>query len=180
MHNKNTRIVLDDTGMDATMKLAEGNPGAVTAVCEMAMKVSGIDPDDAFGPFGPILALDSLGIYGPRIWMFYKDVCGQDVTKCLALLRGVQLGFLDDAKLDHVIDHRGEGIDIDDILKKVKIRLPRFASEGKLPHPCSCGHSHGAPHNCPGCDTCHCSSATEGSPDHGVTEVTVDCGKKGE
>lgn len=171
MLNKKTRIDMHDTGIDVVVKLADGNPGAVSAVMAMTLKTLSVDPDSAFGPFAPSIALDAHGIYGPRIWMLFKDVCNGDVVKCLALLRAVQLGILSDDKLDHAIDHGGEGINVDDILKEVKLRLPRFDANEAPQGGCACGHSHGAPHNCPGCHAHECASATEGSLNHQITEV---------
>jgi len=42
-----------------------------------------IDPDSNFGGLGPLLLLDTLSIYGPRIWQLYKDVCArsEDIVK---------------------------------------------------------------------------------------------------
>jgi hypothetical protein len=51
------------------MKMADGNPGAISVMAEMMRDGAKIDPDSFLGPMGGILALDSHGIYGPRIWM---------------------------------------------------------------------------------------------------------------
>ena len=123
------RIRLDMTAGDAIMAIAGGNPGALN-VCVMIMQDGGaIDPDSALGPAGAILSLDQHGVYESRIWMLYKDVCGQDLVKTLACLRGVQLGFLREADLNHAIDNRGAGLDVDAVLADVRKRLPRFAQE---------------------------------------------------
>lgn len=130
--NGKTLISLTDTLATAAVKLSKGNPGAVTVIMRLATESHVIDPDCAFGALGPILDLDSYGIYGPRIWMLYKDVCGQSVTNTLALLRAVQLGFLPEQQLHHAIDNRGDGIDVPALVKQVAERLPR----GKwLPQP---------------------------------------------
>ena len=120
------RIGMEDTLMSATLKLSEGNPGAATVLVKSLQEGPKIDPDDFAGPFGVMLGLDTMGIYGPRIWMLFKDVCGQDMTKMVACLRGVQLGLMNEAKLDHAIDHRGEGLDVDTIMIDVCKTLPRF------------------------------------------------------
>lgn len=98
------RITLEDNLMSAIEKMSGGNPGAVTALIELAMAAPTVDPDSAFGAFGPIFGLDTNGIYESRIWVLYKDVCGKDVTKLLTLLRGVQLGVLSQAALNRAID----------------------------------------------------------------------------
>jgi hypothetical protein len=51
------------------------------------------------GPYGPILALDSHGIYGPHIWILYKEICGESIPRTIAILRAVQLGFLKEQDL---------------------------------------------------------------------------------
>jgi hypothetical protein len=47
---------------------------------------------------GPVMLLDSLGIYGPNVWVF-KDVCEQNHARMLAVLRATQLGMLSSALL---------------------------------------------------------------------------------
>jgi hypothetical protein len=34
-----------------------------------------------------IMLLDSLGIYGPNVWVIFKDVCEQNHARMLAVLR---------------------------------------------------------------------------------------------
>jgi hypothetical protein len=120
------RLSLSDDFISATVKLADGNPGAAAAIMEMAKNEERIDPDSLMGIISPLLSLDSNGIYGSRIWCLYQDCAGRDPAKALALLRATQLGILDRGTLDCAIDHRGDGIDVDAIMAKVQERLPRF------------------------------------------------------
>ena len=124
-----SRIQLTDTTTDVFIKMAEGNPGGLHVCMQMFENNTKIDPDDFMGRLGAILSLDTHGIYGSRIWMLYKDVCGEDLVNTLALLRGVQLGFLSEAKLNKAIDNYGEGIDVEDIKAQVKNYLPNFDSQ---------------------------------------------------
>jgi hypothetical protein len=39
------------------------------------------------------MLLDSLGIYGPNVWVIFKDVCEQNHARMLAVLRATQLGI---------------------------------------------------------------------------------------
>jgi hypothetical protein len=39
------------------------------------------------------MLLDSLGIYGPNVWVIFKDVCEQNHARMLAV-RATQLGML--------------------------------------------------------------------------------------
>jgi hypothetical protein len=116
------RIGLQDTGMDMMLKMSDGNPGAVTVLCQMLEQGGKIDPDCFAGGFGAILSLDSYGIYGSRIWMLYKDVCGENITTTLAVLRACQLGFVTESKINHAIDNYGEGIDVSALVAAVKER----------------------------------------------------------
>jgi hypothetical protein len=120
------------TGRDILSLLAEGNIGALTVMIEMMKHGAQIDPDSALGGLGAILALDTHEIYGSRIWMLYKDVCGQDLRTTLAILRAVQLGFLHESSLNEAIDSsRRPGktealIDVPALVAKVEERLPNF------------------------------------------------------
>jgi len=122
----NTRIELTDTSVTAITKMVDGNPGALSVCVQMLAETEKIDPDAALKGFSGILMLDILGIYGAEIWMLYKDVCGEDITDTLAVLRGLQLGFISDSQLRHAIQNRGDGLDINDILNQVKEQLPNF------------------------------------------------------
>ena len=91
-----------------------------------------VDPDAIMGPFTNLLSLDSLGIYGSRIWQLYKDVCKEDIATTIAVLRAThQLGIISKDVLNHAIDHRGQGLDLNDTILKVKERLPNFNIEVK-------------------------------------------------
>lgn len=114
------------TTMDVLVTMADGNPGAITVMCLLLEKSAKIDPDSMFGGLGKVLNLDTYGIYGPRIWQFYKDVCHQNLSRMIGLMRAVQLGHLSEAKLTHAIEHHGHGLEIDELLAKVKADLPAF------------------------------------------------------
>jgi hypothetical protein len=119
------RIELTDTPMSAIIKLCEGNPGALEVCCELFKTGSQTDPDAALEGLAPLLDLDTLGIYGSKIWMLFKDVCGEDIVKTHACLRGHQLGFLSGGDLRSAIQGDGK-VDTDDLLAKVRARLPNF------------------------------------------------------
>ena len=123
------RITLEDTPKTAIIKLAEGNPGALTVMLSILEKCEAIDPDAAFGFMAYIFGLDLSAIYGSRIWMFYKDACKQDLVSMLAVLRAVQLGKLPEATMNYAIDNYGEGLDLPNILKTVQEQLPDFSKK---------------------------------------------------
>lgn len=128
MSYKNPRIDLMDSMMSAVIKMTGGNPGAMRALMEVCSASPTVDPDCAFGALGPILSLDTMDVYEDRIWMFYRDVCGDNVVEMLGLMRANQLGFLSEARLVRAIDgiEPMEYGEINGYLSQVKARLPSF------------------------------------------------------
>jgi len=127
MDNYNTtKLTLTMSPMDVFVTMSEGNPGALQVLLALYENGNKIDPMDFMGPFGAIFSLDRNGIYGSRIWMLFKDVCGKDLGKTVAMLRSIQLGLLKTDDLDIAINNRGEGIDVDALVEKVIDTLPEF------------------------------------------------------
>ena len=122
----NERITAEDNIVSAIVKMADGNPGGAVVMREAALHSQEIDPMAVMGGFAPLLSLDTLGIYGNRVWMLYKDVCNEHLPTTLAMLRAWQLGILSDYKLNQAIDHRGDGLDLDSVKAAVKEQLPSF------------------------------------------------------
>jgi len=134
MSYKNPRIKsLNLTVMDVIKAMADGNPGALRVCAEVMKYAEMIDPDSVMGGLGVILSFDTLDIYESRIWMLYKDVCGEDYGVMLAVLRASQLGGLegcDEKAINQAIDHRGEGLNLKKIVAAVQKRLPAFKVDG--------------------------------------------------
>lgn len=72
------RITLKSTVVDAIVAMSDGNPGALTALSEIAKTPMG---------FIDICHLDDAEIYGSDIWVGYKNVCDYDVEKMIAMAR---------------------------------------------------------------------------------------------
>ena len=121
-----TKIQLTDSIQDVLFKMSEGNPGALTVCLGILEHGEKIDPDNAMGGLGVILSLDTLQLYGAKIWMLFKDVCGKELPQMLGVLRGHQLGYVTDAQVHHAVENYGDGINVADICAKVVERLPRF------------------------------------------------------
>ena len=124
-----TRIMLEDSAMDAILKMANGNAGAIKVCVDILHKGADIDPDDFLGGFGSILFLDTLGIYEDKIWMLFKDICSENLADALGLLRGVQLGFMPRQELTTALSGSYGVMErerIDEILKLVSERLLNF------------------------------------------------------
>jgi hypothetical protein len=130
MSYQNPRLKdLSKSLLDIMVDFSEGNPGACRVLAELVSQAPEIDPDSALGPLGPLCALDNLDCYGPRIWMFYKDVCGQSIHTMMGVMRACQMGFTSDRKINAAIDGDKSALDIPDLLTKLKARLPAFATE---------------------------------------------------
>jgi hypothetical protein len=122
----NEKIELKNTTMTAIIKMSEGNPGALTVCLRLLKEVPYYDPDNIMEGLGVLLLLDTLGIYGSRIWMFYKDFCKENIGHVILVMRAYQLGIITQAQVDTAIDNMGAGIDINNIGNKVKAELPNF------------------------------------------------------
>jgi hypothetical protein len=122
------RIGLEDTVQSALVKMCDGNPGALRVMMGMLREGKAIDPLGFAGGLGAVLSLDTQGIYGSRIWLLYKDVCGESLVRTLAVLRAVQLGIISDSALGRAVawaDRRNGAcpIDVGALVAKVRARL---------------------------------------------------------
>ena len=124
--NDRPRITLEDSLMSIIGKLCEGNPGACEVCSQAYRSAAQIDPDAALGGLAALMDLDTMGVYGHRIWMLYKDVCHESILNFHACLRAAQLGIVSERKLLDAIDNHGEGIDPEALLAAVQEQLPRF------------------------------------------------------
>jgi hypothetical protein len=128
--NPNTRIKLHMTIQDVARVMSDGNIGALSVLARLLKEGDAIDLAAAMGGgFATILALDSLGVYGPGIWILYKDVCEQNLEKFMGLLRAWQLGLVEEKKLLDLVktgySPRQEAItfNVVELLTQVKTQL---------------------------------------------------------
>lgn len=122
MYNEKQRIKLSDTMTEALVKIVEGNPGAIRVIMQAGMMVSKVDPQNFMaeaGPFCVAMSCDALGIYGPSVWMLFKDVCKENLVAFLGVMRAEQLGLCD----THTITAEA----VPGVLIKLRERLPEFA-----------------------------------------------------
>ena len=122
------RITLEDTAQSALVKMAEGNIGGFTAMLSIMKNAEVIDPQAAFGGIGPVMTLDTYGIYGSRIHILFKYGCNQNIRRLIMVLRATQLGIFPIDKLINLatgslILNEDEWGNIDD---EVTNRLPYF------------------------------------------------------
>jgi hypothetical protein len=126
-----SKIKLNDDIKTILFNMSDGNQGALTVLMELLKpQTNEIDPDSLLGGFGSILSLDTIGIYGTDIYVLYNDICDQNLTLFIALLRAHQLGLINDVLLRDVSgrqDRSGkELINTEEIYNQVKKELPNF------------------------------------------------------
>lgn len=128
--NQNTRIQGSDNVMTATMKLAESNPGAMTALMSLMQDAERVDPQAMMGGLGVLLSFDSYGIYGTDIYVLWSDICNKDNVKTIAVLRAVQLGFFQQSVLQDACSRQDfsgrDMVPVDELYEKVYERLEQF------------------------------------------------------
>ena len=109
-----SRITLDDNAMSAIMKMADGNPGAITTMMEIIDKHDSIDPQAMMGGIGAIMILDTWEIYGTDIYILFNDKCDRDVRKMLMLMRATQLGNFSHSKLQQMASDQMRKVNLSD------------------------------------------------------------------
>ena len=121
-----TKITEDQDMKDMLFAISEGNPGALFVCMEILTKTSTIDPQNALGGLGVLLFLDTQNIYGPRLWCLYKDVCKQNLSMMLMVIRASQLGLIDNEIVNHAIDNRGDGLDNEALMDLSELVIERL------------------------------------------------------
>jgi hypothetical protein len=121
------RIQKSDSVQNGIVKMGEGNPGAIT-VCINLLKFSEQISPNA-GPGGGltyILALDEFQIYGCRIWMLFKDVCGESLHKMVAVLVARSAEIISQRELELAIDGTGLKLDLDTLMDTITEKFPQL------------------------------------------------------
>lgn len=126
------KVTMQDSVADVLYKISEGNPGALNVLMRIIKEGKRIDPYSA-GHILTVAAFDDMRIYGPDIWTLYKDVCGQNLSLMLAVLRAHQFGIITTGLLRKAIGTRGYLLDLNDICVKIKERLPKFCIDTQPP-----------------------------------------------
>lgn len=109
-----SRLDLSDTGMDVIIKMADGNPGAITAMMAIMEKHDEIDPQAIMGGMGAIMILDTWGIYGTEIYILWNDKCNRDVRQMLMLMRATQMGMFSHTKLKEMAADQMREVNLSD------------------------------------------------------------------
>ena len=120
-----------DTVQDMLVKLSDGNPGGCNVLLAILKHGAEIDPQIMMGPVGTILLLDTFGIRGSKIWVLFKDICGQHLGRTIGVIRATQLGILSQDQLTKAVETYRADFDVEDVVAQVKERLPDF-NEGAV------------------------------------------------
>lgn len=123
-----SRLKLEQSLPEAVLAMSEGYPGAMTVLMNSIEKSPSIDPDAAMlGGFSFLMNLDTFGIYGSDIWILYKDICRENLSHAIGLVRAVQCGCVSKNDLLEAIKaERGHRLDVQSALVKLKETLPNF------------------------------------------------------
>ncbi len=121
------RVTLDDDLKSSIVKMCEGNPGALTVLCELVTRTPEIDPDAGLGGLHYLLHMDDQGLYGSHIWMLFKDVCGGKLEGVIALFRAHQLGIIPSLELQRIIDE-DKPYDFAPLIVAIQKEVPTFAT----------------------------------------------------
>ena len=66
-----------DTIKDGILKIADGNPGAMSVLLQLTKLRDG---------WMAVQEFDRLRLYGPMVWLCYKDLLGNDINRLLELI----------------------------------------------------------------------------------------------
>jgi hypothetical protein len=119
------RIDISDTPANAVLKLVGEDRAAAAACIAMVKAVETADPEAAFGPFTPLLILESMGLRGARIGHFYARVCAADAVTALGVLHAVRLKLVPADIVMRAADGRGR-LDAAPLVDLVRGKLTRF------------------------------------------------------
>jgi len=136
---KKQRITLDMSIQDIAIEISREedggyNPGALRVSVDLLHQAGAIDPDNALGGLGVILSLDTFQIYGHKIWILYKDICGESIPLMVSVLRAVQQGMFPVISLKNAIDEHELGRPKNPILTSEKVEALRAELRKQLPN----------------------------------------------
>lgn len=106
------------------MELAGKNPGAFAVITNVLGKSCLICPD--LEPLIPLFQFHRAGIRGDKLWMLWKDVCGERMYKLLAVGVAMKHNLVKDEEVMHAVMNRGQGLDVYDLVEKVMTLYPKF------------------------------------------------------
>jgi hypothetical protein len=106
-----TKVVGEDSIMDVIIKISEGNPGAMVCITQM------LQYEDWYSNVPGalmVLQLDSLEVYGEKLYMLWNDCCNQDMKQLELVLRNWQTGYLTKEEIHRNLS-QGRGVPFDNL-----------------------------------------------------------------
>lgn len=126
------------TALDGVIELAQGNPGAITAVAILMKESEKIDPQNFAKELAPLLELDELELRGSQIWLLFKDICGEDPVNVFVLFRARQLGLIPRDAINKAVERCDQRqphlLDVIGLRTKVQEQLVSFYRGGTTAH----------------------------------------------
>lgn len=125
------KISLQDDIRTITVKLAGGNPGALEALCSFFPVITDIFKEhQGEALFQIFMFLDTYRIYGTDIYVFWRDICGRNTFKTIAVIEACKIGLFDArilADVCHRQDYSGRDmVPVCDLVKQVCEQSPLF------------------------------------------------------
>ena len=112
-----SRIQLTDTLFEGITKVCEGNPGAMVCLTGVLKKKDWYNGCDGFLY---MLAIDTLELYGEKLYMLWNDCCDRDFEKLEVVFRNWQMGKLSKDEIhEHIAD--GWGSPFEDLVPLDKL-----------------------------------------------------------
>lgn len=101
MTKYNPRIEYENNYLDITMRISEGNPGALSVIKKILWAHEEFFPVE---PMNMVLVLDEIGVYGGALWNLGEYVCkGQDMSILSLILYNYNYGKLTrEVLIDHI------------------------------------------------------------------------------
>lgn len=124
------KIDTKDNIQRVIVKLSDGNPGALSVLIQIIKNGNIIDPDSLNTDEMNLFLIDELEIYGPNLWILYKDVCQQNLLSLFSLFRAYELKIITKVKIhDFITNQSLDDFNIDNLLEQVRQTIPNFGKD---------------------------------------------------
>lgn len=88
-----------DSTMDIVIKMSEGNPGAMATMMELIKET-----EKDIGNMSVIFFIDTLELYGSRLYQLWNDCCNRDISKVIEVVNSCMGGKISREEFFHHID----------------------------------------------------------------------------
>ena len=123
------RIVSTTTEEETILVMADKDLGAAMVCGDLLRLGRQIDPYAEFGGLTYLMWLDSLGIYGIRLYELYRNVCKGSLSTMAAVVRAWRLGGVAKEEIVNAIKGRNRNAIVKRASRMVAKELPDFNFE---------------------------------------------------